>query len=243
MEWINNLSLTKLFTNKEVVLRNEKKEEIKMIVPTIKEKFNNENLIVFYGILSEGKKKFQEIFKVLNISIENNLDVINALCFKTVSFVEFQRFRQDILKSFEFLFKTVKINDKREILIQGHLLDINLWEEIEYILLTCDGESVTKMPANITPEYREFLQQQKENEEKIKKVKGASNNSGSPDGILKIFLIIVYIFPSFNFEQLFDMTLSQIIWLQRLSSKAINYGVESIAYANGNLKKLNFFIK
>ena len=72
-------------------------------------------------------------------------------------------------------------------------------------------------------------------EDRIKKIKNKGNDD--PDSILKIFLSIIYSFPSLTFDYLFDQTLAQIQWLQQHAAGAVSYEVNAQAFAAGNMKK------
>ena len=98
-------------------------------------------------------------------------------------------------------------------------------------------------PTFDSPEARALWLAQQENEAKIRRIK---NSGGDSDGIMKIFLAIMYKFPSFTVDYLFDQTLAQIQWLQKYAAGAVSYEVNAQAYAAGNVKKgkkLDFFIK
>ena len=72
---------------------------------------------------------------------------------------------------------------------------------------------------------------------------GESGNSSSNDSLLKTLICITYAFPSFSLDTLTGFTITQIQWLYNDAAKAINYQVKAQAYAAGNIKKLDFFLK
>ena len=61
-----------------------------------------------------------------------------------------------------------------------------------------------------------------------------------------MMLTITYKFPSLTIDYLFNQTMAQIQWLQRMAAGAVSYEVNAQAFAAGNVKKgkkLDFFIK
>ena len=59
-----------------------------------------------------------------------------------------------------------------------------------------------------SPEAREFYRQQQMYEEQIQKLK--SKNNTDQDIVLKVFLSIIYSFPSLTIDYLLDQTMAQI---------------------------------
>lgn len=93
-------------------------------------------------------------------------------------------------------------------------------------------------------DYKLYLAQQAR-EEKLNRIKG-SNKNGDKEGLMKMCLTIMYSFPSFTIDYLFNQTLAQIQWLQKYAAGAVSYEVNAKAFAAGNVKKghkLEFFIK
>jgi len=92
-------------------------------------------------------------------------------------------------------------------------------------------------------EARKFFLAQQAAEEKIRKTRA---KDGDKDGLIKMMLVITYKFPSLTIDYLFDQTMAQIQWLQKLAAGAVSYEVNAQAFAAGNTKKgkkLDFFIK
>jgi hypothetical protein len=80
-------------------------------------------------------------------------------------------------------------------------------------------------------------------EEKIRKLRA---KKGDAEGLIKMMLVITYKFPSITIDYLFNQTMAQIHWLQKLAAGAVSYEVNAKAFAAGNTKKgkkLDFFIK
>ena len=128
--------------------------------------------------------------------------------------------------------------------INGLIITIEIWEYVIYLLkLTC-GEKITQPQIFNSPEERAFYLKQQELEEKIKKIK--ENKDGDREGLLKSMLSITYSFPSLTFDYLFNQTMAQIHWLQKMAAGEVSYSVNAQAMAAGNMKrgkKLEFFIK
>jgi hypothetical protein len=83
-----------------------------------------------------------------------------------------------------------------------------------------------------------------EQEEKIARIKRQGRQDKEALG--KLFLSIIYAFPSLTFDYLINQTMAQIQWLQKYAAGAMTYEVNAQALAAGNMKKgkkLDFFIK
>ena len=55
------------------------------------------------------------------------------------------------------------------------------------------------------------------------------------------FNVITQAYPQYKFEDLYQMTFEQIVYLQQNAGKILKYMIERSAYAAGNLKKLKGF--
>lgn len=108
-----------------------------------------------------------------------------------------------------------------------------------YLIKLCCGEKVEKPRKFADEKTRLLYEKQKEYEKKIQEMK--KNKGGSENSLVKIFLLICYAFPNFSFENLFEMTMSQVNFLQTYAGNVCAYQLESAAYANGNLKKAPAF--
>jgi hypothetical protein len=79
--------------------------------------------------------------------------------------------------------------------------------------------------------------------EKIRRMRA---KKGDAEGLIKMMLVITYKFPSLTIDYLFNQTMAQIQWLQKMAAGAVSYEVNAQAFAAGNTKKgkkLDFFIK
>lgn len=78
---------------------------------------------------------------------------------------------------------------------------------------------------------------------KIAAIKAKNLGTNDKDGLMNVFVLVAYKF-NYTFEQMYDMTMCQVRYLEEMTSNMIAYENGIMAYTAGNLKKApKFFIK
>ena len=199
---------------------------------------------MFYNIIITPIKKLRE-----QLNLKQELDLYDIML---LLLVDLGRYREYIKVYISILYGFNKIVDNFKVDLSNRKLysnDVEITREVLeylfYVIKESNGERVEEPHQFASEAERAFYLAQKEYEDQIKSMR-QKQQGGGQDAMLKIFLSITYVFPSFTFEYLFEQTLAQIRWLQKYAAEATSYEVNKEIFAAGNMKKgskLNFFIK
>lgn len=238
----SDYSLTKLFLNKEINISVDSQYTFKIQVKTIKDFYNDSSWNGTYHLWTISVFQWKKMF---NIELETSFDYIQLILFELGKYKQYSDISDSFKKYLEEVIPGIEFNYReKHMRINGLIITIEIWEYVIYLLkLTC-GEKITQPQIFNSPEERAFYLKQQELEEKIKKIK--ENKDGDREGLLKSMLSITYSFPSLTFDYLFNQTMAQIHWLQKMAAGEVSYSVNAQAMAAGNMKKgkkLEFFIK
>lgn len=239
----NDYSLTKLFVTKEINIETDKKEKITIAVPTIKDLIENSDLSRFLQLSTMPISDLNEKF---GATLSSNLELIHLILFSLGMFGEYRIFYNSISNSLPKIFKNLTIDlEEKEIKTDGITITSELFDYVIFIVRQACGEKVEETPTFNSEEERQLYLAQQEAEKKIKRIKASAIEHDS-EGLLKVLLAIVYSFPSFSIDYLFNQTMAQIHWLQGFAAGAVSYEVNAKIFAAGNMKSgqsLKFFIK
>ena len=192
-------------------------------VHSIKEFYENPDLNSVYHLWTSSLSSIQKLYFT---EVKDSFDAMTTMIFE---YGQYNRYR---------------IIATKEIKVNGITMTSEIWEYILYILKLSCGEKVNQPLSFDSEEARKFYMAQREQEEKIAKLKQSHN--GDKDGLAKVLLSITYAFPSITIDYLCNQTMAQIQWLQKYAAGAVSYEVNAQALAAGNMKKskkLDFFIK
>ena len=243
----DDYSITNLFLNKIVNVFVEKKGKFSLKLRTIRESLEDERWGIFYSIISTpfDKLEINKFFKTKSF-----IDLVKMIVFDFGQYDQFRYIYNLLLEQFPLLFSSedeFKVDMKnKELTINGINITNEIWDYIVYILKLSYGEKVTKPLTFTSEEAKQFFLAQQKLEEKIQATRDKNKKDSDGSGLMKMFLSIVYAFPSFTFDYLFDQTMAQIQWLQKYAAGSVSYEVNAQAFAAGNAKKgskLDFFIK
>ena len=240
MEITSDYSLTKLFITKEVKIFIDKKFAFTIKLKTIRDFYLDQDWNAFYNIISMSDESFSKTIGLKET--KRSWDLISFFLNELGMYDRFRSINDIFQKEINDLFDNVEWK-RPQLLINGISMTNEIWEYVTYLLKLSYGEKVDKPLTFASEEARKFYLAQKAAEDKIRKIK---SGNGDKDGLIKAMLSIVYKFPSFTFDYLFNQTMAQIQWLQKLSAGALSYEVNAQAFAAGNVKKgkkLDFFIK
>lgn len=244
----SDFSVFRLFANHSIMIFDENNPFDKVIIkiPSLREKYENSYLNIFYGFFNQGISKFKEMFRKLNLNCDNEFDALKCI-FQLGYLKEFNYYYSSILNSLEFFFnsKIEYINDTFTIVNQKKTLDLDLFNYVMYLLRLAEGMKVEPPRTFKSDADRKQYEKLLEQEEKIRKIRANGvdiKNSGNLDP-MKGFISILIAFPQYSIEDIFNFTSCQIVSLQSYAARIIKYDVEKRAYAAGNLKKLKNFLE
>lgn len=241
----DNYSISRLFIQKNVSIFYDKKLLLILNFKTVREFFNDQDWNGVYHILTLDKDGWLEMFPKMNLT--EPFDYVNLMLFNLGQYKQYSKlvdsmtkYLQEIINDLEidFVTKTLKVH--------GVSITSEIWDYVVYLLKLNQGEKVTQPRTFQSPEERAFYLKQMEYERKIKKIRQNDSNNKDQEGLIKTCLYIIYSFPSLTLDYLFDQTMAQIYWLQKMAAGSISYSFNEKAFAAGNVKKgkkLDFFIK
>lgn len=257
MPWKDNFDLFQLFITKTVHVWEEDsdndatKAAFDIVLPTIKQFYEREDISLTYNFctMSESKlAQFNPIIAAKNGDVKHCsfFNLLTGLVFDFGMFKEYMQFVGMLRSGLKSIIPSIVFdNNSHSITVGNHIpLNTEICDYLTYLLKLSCGEKMEK-PLQIHSEAeRQFYLAQKENEDKIAKLRQQSQKT--KDGLLKSFLFIEYVFPSYTHDYLLNQTMAQIHWLQNYAAGAVSYEVNAKAFAAGNMKKgskLDFFIK
>jgi hypothetical protein len=154
------------------------------------------------------------------LGFKNNLDLYDILILILTDLGKYSAY-SGIYHSIVYGFNKILTNFKIDLAnkqIYANSVEITreVLEYLLYVIKESNGEQVEEPHQFASEAERAFYLAQKEYEDQIKNIR-QKQQGDSQDAMLKIFLSITYVFPSFTFEYLFEQTLAQIRWLQKYS--------------------------
>ena len=243
MSITDDYSISHLFMEKKVTIFDDKKPILTVNLKTIRDFFTDRSWNGVYHILVSDRKEWLSMFS--NVELEEPFEYLKLLVFHLGQYKQYSDLVNSIIKYLGETIDNLHFDFKEKMLIaNGVTITPQIWNYIVYLLKLSQGERVTQPRTFSSPEERAFYLKQMEYEEKIKKIKQDAKND--KDGIIKMCLYITYCFPSLTLDYLFNQTMAQIYWLQKIAAESVSYSFNEKAFAAGNVKKgkkLDFFIK
>ena len=237
----NNFSISKLFMGKDITVYADNNPFI-VKVHSIKEFYENPDLNSVYHLWTSPLSIIQKLYFT---EVKDSFDAMTTMIFEYGQYGKYRDIANKMREVLPLFLPQVNIDmTQKEIKVNGITMTSEIWEYILYILKLSCGEKVNQPLSFDSEEARKFYMAQREQEEKIAKLKQSHN--GDKDGLAKILLSITYAFPSITIDYLCNQTMAQIQWLQKYAAGAVSYEVNAQALAAGNMKKgtkLDFFIK
>lgn len=252
MQITSNFSVTKLFASKNISISiiddSGLKQTFILKVKTIRDLLED---IEWGGALSILCMGVDDWGKIIPVVQSEPIDYLTLVLFELGKYKQYNEFATSLTKYLEELFPGFEMDFKaKQMRVNNITITSEIWNYIVYLLKLSNGEKVTKPRVFSSPEEKAFFLKQQEMERRIKKIRqdadGKGNTGEDESALMKIFLSITYSFPSLTFDYLFDQTMAQIRWLQKLAAGEASYSVNAKAFAAGNMKKgkkLDFFIK
>lgn len=241
MDWSNTLSISHLFYTHDIVVLGPANEQIIVHIPSLREQldesfyvrflqlFNEESMVLWTKLLPDSDKGqiLQALMTDPRLTNLQEFSVLSKLLHEKMP---------TLLPRFEIR--------ERQLYSEKTLLTGDAIDEVLFVLSTGIGKKVER-PQHFGPDEeaaRKFYERAKAAQAKSAKLR-AEHSSTNNDGLMDMFVMISINFP-YTFEQMYDMTLAQLHYLQRMSSQIMSYNYNMMAYTAGNLKKApNFFLK
>lgn len=240
MKFDNNYSITKLFISKDITVYADGHPFL-IRVHSIKDFYENLDLNSVYHLWTTSISDIQKLYFT---KVQDSYHAVYTMIFEYGQYGKYRDIANKMREIFPLFLPQVEIDMlNKQINVNGLTITSEIWEYILYILKLSCGEKVNQPLSFDSEEARKFYMAQREQEEKIAKMK---QNKADKDSLAKVLLSITYAFPSITIDYLCNQTMAQIQWLQKYAAGAVSYEVNAQALAAGNMKKgktLDFFIK
>ena len=237
----DNFNISQLFVTKTVTVTIDKKSRFKIIVPTIKDFYEDPQFNSMYHLWTGESKDIQKVLKV-----DNSFALTTTVIFKFGGYSKYMQIADSMRNVIAKILPESNVDmASHRITVNGITMTEEIWDYILYILKLSCGEKATKPLTFDSEQERKFYEAQKAVDAKIAKIRN-KNSKSKDDNLAKILLYITYAFPSITIDYLINQTMAQIRWLQKYAAGAVSYEVSAQALAAGNMKKgkkLDFFIK
>lgn len=241
----SDFSITKLFLTKTLTIYTDPKDTSKKFhlqLKVMKDFYEDHDWNLFYQLFILKPESLHKAFGFDENVQKTSWDYVQLILFVLGMYDKFSYLYTILRKTLESLFPEINI-EGQAITVNGIIMTEEIWEYVIYLLKLSYGEKVEKPLTFSSEEARQLFLAQQAAEAKIKKMR---SRQGDAEGLIKSMLAITYKFPSISIEYLFNQTMAQIHWLQKLAAGAVSYEVNAQAFAAGNVKKgkkLDFFIK
>jgi len=242
----SNYNITQLFVSRDITIMVDNQTLI-IHLPSVREIYRDKHWGLSYNLWTRGTEffPFLQDMHFETDTYSTSYKVMQLLCFSLGAYQQFRTIYDYLLESLNYIFGQITLDTNRQTFIAQEInITEEIWEYVLSIIKLSYGEKVTLPPTFTSEEAKRFYLAQKNNEEKIRRLKSQRDNDN--EGLMKMFLVIIYAFPSISIDWLWNQTLAQIQWLQKYAAGAMSYEVNAQAYAAGNVKKgkkLDFFIK
>lgn len=246
MKITDNFNITTLFLRKEVIMTIEGQGNITIHAKTVRNFFEDFSWNSVYKLWTMPINEWHTMFK--GIKFDTTYEYIQFLVFQIGHYKQYWDIATSIQKYFNEIFDNTTIDfHNKTIEINGITLTSEIWNYIVYLLKLIQGEKVTQPRTFSSEAEAAFYRKQMEYEQRIQEIRQkGKNNNGDKEGLIKTCLYVIYSFPSITLDYLFDQTMAQIYWLQKMAAESVSYSFNEKAFAAGNVKKgkkLDFFIK
>lgn len=241
MEWQNTLSVSRLFLTHDIDLAGPNQEDIVVHIPSLKEFLQQPFYNRFISLFSDEQlADWRNIFKDLG---KDELLQLLMTEPQITNLKEFSSLSRSLHDNLHLILPKFEIRERR--LYSGNtLLTADAIDEILFVLQLGIGQKVER-PQHFGPDEeaaRLFYERAKAAKARANKIRSEAKDDGR-DGLMSMFTMIAYRFP-YTFEQMYDMTIMQLHYLQSTASAMVSYEHGMTAYLTGNAKKPpQFFLK
>lgn len=241
MEWSSTLSVSRLFLTHDVEVNGPDGEYI-VHLPSLKEYLDTSFYNQFIQLFSDEQL---ENWRKIMPSIDKGVLLQTLMTEPRITNLkEFSVLSKRLHENITMVLPKFNIRDRKLFSDDSPITDEAL-TEILYILNLGLGKNVER-PQHFGPDEaaaKAFYERARAAKAKADKIKTENLQQSNRDTLMDMFVMISYHFP-YQFEQMYDMTLLQLNYLQHMSSNMLSYELGMDAYTAGNLKKPpQFFLK
>lgn len=241
MEWTNTLTVSHLFLTHDVVVNGPDGQYV-VHIPSLREYLDSSFYTQLLQLFSDEQL---EVWRKTMPKLDKS-SLLQMLMTepRITNLKEFSTISKQLHANLKKVLPNFTIRDRRLYSGESPLTDEAL-TEILYILSLGIGKRVER-PQHFGPDEQAaklFYERARAARAKADKIKAENPQQSDRDSLMDMFVMISYRFP-YTFENMYDMTLMQLHYLQRMSSQMVSYENAMDAYTAGNLKKApQFFLK
>ena len=210
-------------------------------LPTLEDLFVHDEIMLLSTLLAKSVEDLQKM--IPGVEIDSHFHFITLIVAMGEFNENFEDLRNSILKSFELLLTGLESKSGIMTFENGLLFEEDLFNSFRKIfLLSLGNEEI--LETETEEDDDEFTRREKEAEARVRRIKESAAKRKSKQeegGMEKMLVSILYEFPQYKMEDLFNMNLYTIYYLYKNVGKIANYEVMKIAAGNGLAKDFKYF--
>lgn len=235
----NNFSDLILLANKNITIKHKEEDfEFDIVPMKMKDILFDENIGLLLTILD---KDIEELSKmILSIEIKNHYSFIRTIVALSKKREETKKMANSILKGLSKIVPDM-VYDEVIFKIKDRVVSNEIFEEIiEIIYKIMEKEKILAKESD-----DEFTKREKAIKLRAQRIKNNGKNKKEESGsnFKDIIASIIYEFPQYKVEDLFELNIYTFNYLTKYIGKIANYEVSKIAAGNGLTKKHKYFIE
>jgi len=233
----HDFSKVKLLANLNIIFKNEE-VSFEFIPMKVKDIYFNSDLSWFLNLIEKDIDELKKFFP--NVEIDSHYQFIMLLLTLGEKKETLKEIAELIINAMEILIPGISFQD-RQLKIFDISVDEILFNQIIELIYKIMGR---KEPIKINETDDEMTRRMKETQKRIQKIKSKGKRmDGNQTSFEDMFAAIIYEFPQYKLEDLFELNIYTLYYLFKYIGKIANYEVSKIAAGNGLAKKHKYFIE
>ena len=223
-----------LLSGDPIIFKSEEKhKEFKMMQPTLKQIYTNNDLLFLIAFLD---KDLEEIKKWISFNVESHYDFIHLISSLSNVNEDFKKLSKDLLNGLKVILPNIEFD--KVLRLKDIVITRKLFEQIVLVFY----KTMKKEKIIINEDDDAFTKKQKEMKLRTQRIK---NQNGKKDGndLNDIITAVLYEFPQYKIIEILEMNLYTVYFLFGIVGKIANYEVSKIAAGNGLTKKHKYLIE
>jgi len=236
MNFNNNFSELLLLANQDIKFWNDDGEEFIVKPILAKDAFFNHDILWLINFLETDIEELQK--NTSGFEVESHYQFLNLILTLGEKREKVNELSSVIKNSLEIIIPDFEFKEKRMFIGDVYLSKILFDQIIEVIFKMLQKEKII-----IYDTDDEATKKEKEVKLRVQKIKKNSKKSNSSTSFEDFIAAIIYEFPQYKIEDLFELNIYNFYYLFKYVGKIANYEVSKIAAGNGLSKKHKYFIE
>jgi hypothetical protein len=239
MNFKNNFTEDYLLTNKDVIFTSLENDLTFMVkIPKFYDIYFNNDLFIILGFLEKDIEVLVKDFPTFQI--KSHFDYLYTLFLLSEKVNEIKEIWASIKKGLKFIIPDLSFENKVFKIKNSIVLTEEIFKEIKKIILLSLNKKVIEIEET-DDEFTKIDKQARLRAERIRR--NSKNKDNEKDGLKTMLIAILYEFPQYKLEDLWNLNLYTIYYLFSYIGKIANYEVSKIAAGTGNAKRHKYFIE